>query len=130
MNWLDNCNSITCYRYQLPYQLNRIVKRIEAYGSEAPIFKWKSKQCYYSSKGQDDQDDSGDFGVALRNLSRHRMTIADTAESFIRLTLLIGGTWCAYSSRTGRCKLDKRNDWGIRFHLVLQTYLLRCITGT
>jgi len=77
--------------------------------------QWKSKQCYYSSKGQDDQDDSRDFGVALRNLSRHRMTIADTAESFIRLTLLIGGTWCAYSSRTGRCKPDKRNDRGVLF---------------
>lgn len=72
--------------------------------------QWKSKQCYYSSKGQDDQDDSGDFGVAVRNLSRHRMTIADIAESFIRLTLLIGGTWYAYSSRTGRCKSDKRNE--------------------
>lgn len=72
-------------------KLNQIVRRIETYGSEAPIFSESQNSATIVAR-QDDQDDSEDFGVALRNLSRHRMTIADTAESFIRLTLLIGGT--------------------------------------
>lgn len=66
-----------------------VSKRI---GSEASLIFSESQNSATIVARQDDQDDSGDFGVAaLRNLSRHRMTIADTAKSFI-LTLLIVGT--------------------------------------
>jgi len=67
------------------------VRISKPYRSGVSIFS-ESQNTATIVAGRDDQDDSGDFGVALRNSSRHRMTIADTAESFIPLTLLIGGT--------------------------------------